>query len=76
MRRSSTPLLVVVGSEAGSLWLSTELHRRARTPKKFRIVEGGTHMDFYDVPKYVDQAIAAAVPFYNEHLAAKPADEG
>lgn len=56
--------------------MSTELHRRARTPKKFRIVEGGTHMDFYDVPKYVDQAIAAAVPFYNEHLAAKPADEG
>ncbi|MBP5937256.1 alpha/beta hydrolase [Streptomyces acidiscabies] len=70
------PLLVVAGSEAGSLWMSTELHGRARTAKKLRIVEGGTHMDFYDVPKYVDQAIAEAVPFYAEHLAAEPADQG
>ncbi|GAQ54711.1 alpha/beta hydrolase [Streptomyces acidiscabies] len=68
------PLLVVAGSEAGSLWMSTELHGRARTTKKLRIVEGGTHMDFYDVPKYVDQAIAEAVPFYAEHLAAEPAE--
>ncbi|MFE0699649.1 hypothetical protein [Streptomyces sp. NPDC058872] len=69
------PLLVVAGSEAGSLWMSTELHGRARTTKKLRVVEGGTHMDFYDVPKYVDQAIAEAVPFYTEHLAPKPADQ-
>ncbi|MGW5782206.1 alpha/beta hydrolase [Streptomyces sp. NPDC003863] len=69
------PLLVVAGSEAGSLWMSTELHGRARTTKKLRVVEGGAHMDFYDVPKYVDQAIAEAVPFYNEHLAAQPADQ-
>ncbi|MET8605244.1 alpha/beta hydrolase [Streptomyces rubiginosohelvolus] len=70
------PVLVVAGSEAGSLWMSTELHGRARGPKKLRIVEGGTHMDFYDVPKYVDQAIAEAAPFFTEHLAATPADQG
>lgn len=28
-------------------------------------------MDFYDVPKFVDQAVAEAVPFYTEHLAAE-----
>ncbi|MER5502812.1 alpha/beta hydrolase [Streptomyces sp. NPDC002561] len=70
------PLLVVAGSEAGSLWMSTELHGRARTTKKLALVEGGTHMDFYDIPKYVDQAISAATPFFNEHLAAEPADQG
>ncbi|WYB31331.1 alpha/beta hydrolase [Streptomyces sp. SM1P] len=70
------PVLVVAGSDAGSLWMSTELHGRARGPKKLRIVEGGTHMDFYDVPKYVDQAIAEAAPFFTEHLAATPADQG
>ncbi|SCE57132.1 hypothetical protein GA0115253_1074937 [Streptomyces sp. Termitarium-T10T-6] len=70
------PVLVVAGSEAGSLWMSTELHGRARGPKKLRIVEGGTHMDFYDVPKYVDQAIAEAAPFFTEHLAATSADQG
>ncbi|MGW4506825.1 alpha/beta hydrolase [Streptomyces sp. NPDC004436] len=69
------PLLVIAGSEAGSLWMSTELHGRARTTKELRLVEGGTHMDFYDIPKYVDQAISAATPFFDEHLAAKPADQ-
>ncbi|MFI6502979.1 alpha/beta hydrolase [Nonomuraea typhae] len=48
------PVLIVAGSEAGSLWMSTELHGRARSPKQLVVVEGGTHMDFYDVPKYVD----------------------
>ncbi|MGW5000194.1 alpha/beta hydrolase [Streptomyces hydrogenans] len=70
------PVLVVAGSEAGSLWMSTELHGRARGPKKLALVEGGTHMDFYDVPKYVDQAVGEAVPFFTEHLAAVPADQG
>lgn len=70
------PILIVAGSEAGSLWMSTELHGRVRSPKKLQVVEGGTHMDFYDVPKYVDQAIAAAAPFFTEHLTAKPTDQG
>ncbi|MFB7286717.1 alpha/beta hydrolase [Actinacidiphila glaucinigra] len=69
------PILIVAGSEAGSLWMSTELHGRARSPKKLMVVEGGTHMDFYDVPKYVDRAIAEATPFFTEHLAAKPTDQ-
>ncbi|MFC4326938.1 alpha/beta hydrolase [Streptomyces andamanensis] len=70
------PVLIVAGSEAGSLWMSTELHGRARGPKRLLVVEGGTHMDFYDVPEYVDRAIAEAVPFFTEHLAAEPADQG
>jgi hypothetical protein len=27
-------------------------------------------MDFYDVPKYVDHAVAEATPFFRENLAA------
>ncbi|MYQ44601.1 alpha/beta hydrolase [Streptomyces sp. SID4985] len=64
------PVLIVAGSEAGSLWMSTELHGRARGPKQLVVVEGGAHMDFYDVPKYVDQAVAEAVSFFREHLVA------
>jgi fermentation-respiration switch protein FrsA (DUF1100 family) len=63
------PILIVAGSEAGSLWHSTELHGRARSPKKLVVVDGGTHMDFYDVPAYVDRAVAEAVPFFETHLA-------
>ncbi|MEJ2870472.1 alpha/beta hydrolase [Actinomycetospora sp. OC33-EN08] len=64
------PVLVVAGSDAGSLWHSTEIHARARSEKKLVVVDGGTHMDFYDVPKYVERAVAEAVPFFTEHLAA------
>ncbi|MGW2857693.1 alpha/beta hydrolase, partial [Streptomyces sp. NPDC001215] len=63
------PILIVAGSEAGSLWMSTELHGRVRSPKKLVIVEGGAHMDFYDVPKYVGRAVEEAVPFFRENLA-------
>jgi fermentation-respiration switch protein FrsA (DUF1100 family) len=64
------PILMVAGSDPGSLWTSTGLHSRVRSEKKLVIVEGGTHMDFYDVPKYVDRAVAAAAPFFEVHLAA------
>lgn len=54
--------------------MSTELHGRVRGPKKLVVVEGGTHMDFYDVPEYVDRAVAEAVPFFRENLAATAAE--
>ncbi|MEV0057223.1 alpha/beta hydrolase [Saccharopolyspora shandongensis] len=65
------PVLIVAGSEAGSLWMSTELHSRVRGPKKLVVVDGGTHMDFYDVPKYVDRAVEEATPFFEENLASQ-----
>ncbi|MCF3136726.1 alpha/beta hydrolase [Streptomyces olivochromogenes] len=64
------PILMVAGSEAGSLWHSTGLHARVRGPKRLVVVDGGTHMDFYDVPKYVDRAVEEAAPFFTDHLAA------
>jgi fermentation-respiration switch protein FrsA (DUF1100 family) len=36
--------------------------------KKLVIVEGGTHMGFYDVPEYVERAVAGATPFFKENL--------
>jgi fermentation-respiration switch protein FrsA (DUF1100 family) len=65
------PILMVAGSEAGSLWHTTGLHARVRSPKKLVIVEGGTHMDFYDVPEYVERAVAEASSFFEENLAMK-----
>ncbi|BDH55739.1 alpha/beta hydrolase [Tsukamurella sp. PLM1] len=63
------PVLIVAGSEAGSLWHSTELHARARSEKKLVIVDGAAHMDFYDGPEYVKRAVAEAAPFFAEKLA-------
>ncbi|MFE4548838.1 alpha/beta hydrolase [Streptomyces sp. NPDC056785] len=69
------PILIVAGSEAGSLWMSTELHGRVRSPKKLVVVEGAAHMDFYDVPEYVGRAVEEAVPFFRENLADRTADK-
>lgn len=64
------PILMIAGSQAGSLWTTTGLHARVRSEKKLVIVDGATHMDFYDVPKYVDLAVSEAVGFFTTHLAA------
>ena len=62
------PLLVVAGSEAGSLWHSEELYRRAAsTQKRLDIIDGATHMDLYDGPG-MDQAIQRLTPFYKTTL--------
>ncbi|MGO4855090.1 alpha/beta hydrolase [Phaeovulum sp. W22_SRMD_FR3] len=63
------PLLVVAGSEAGSLWHSEELHSKAAaTDKELFIVNGATHMDLYDGAG-VDTAMAKVGPFFTSKLA-------
>lgn len=65
------PVLLVVGSEAGTKWYSDELlHKVEKTNKtvNLHIVEGASHFDLYDKDLYVDQAISVLVPFYEKHL--------
>lgn len=61
------PLLVVAGSEAGSLWHSQELHTRAAGPKELVIIDGATHMDLYDGSGMEDAASKVA-PFFVRNL--------
>jgi fermentation-respiration switch protein FrsA (DUF1100 family) len=60
------PVMIIVGSEAGSLWHSQELHAKAAGPKDFFIVEGATHMDLYD--KDVGIAMTRLAPFFTTNL--------
>lgn len=62
------PLLIVAGSEAGSLWHSQELHAKAAGPKELFIVNGATHMDLYDGPG-VGVSMARLAPFFQRTLA-------
>ncbi len=63
------PLQIVAGSVAGSKWMSDDLYRRAAsTDKKFHVVEGANHMQLYDVPKYVDEAVSVLAPFFRSKL--------
>lgn len=63
------PLLIIAGSEAGSRWMSEELYKCAASAEKsLHLVEGANHMQMYDVPKYVDEAVSFLVPFFEKYL--------
>ena len=63
------PILAVAGSKAGSKWMSDDLIARAASKDKtLYVVEGADHMDLYDVPKYVDEAISQLAPYFQAKL--------
>jgi fermentation-respiration switch protein FrsA (DUF1100 family) len=64
------PLLVIAGSEAGSLWHSQELYAKAPGPKELFMIEGAGHMDLYDGDG-VGTAVSKLAPFFASNL--KPA---
>lgn len=63
------PLLIVAGSEAGTLWSSRLLNEKAASKnKELVILEGANHFDLYDQPEYVNQVVDKAVSFFNLNL--------
>lgn len=68
-RLLTQPLLLIAGSEAGSLWHSQELYKKAAsTQKELFLVKGATHMDLYDIKPYVAQAVKKLTEFYQRSL--------
>lgn len=68
------PLLIVVGSEAGSKWMSDDLlARAASTDKTMHVIEGARHIALYDEPERVAEALSKLVPFFEAKL--KPRGE-
>ncbi|MEV6906719.1 alpha/beta hydrolase [Amycolatopsis sp. NPDC051071] len=66
------PLQVIVGDVPGGFGSyrdGFELFDRARSEKKdIFIVQGASHYDLYDQPKYVDQALAKLGTFFEKNL--------
>jgi len=63
------PLLLVAGSEAGSLWHSQELIEKAASKdKELFIIKGATHMDLYDGKQYVPQVTKKLTEFFGKNL--------
>ena len=58
------PLLLIAGSKADTKIFSDQAYELAKGPKELFVVEGATHIAMYDVPEYVDQAIARMVKFF------------
>jgi fermentation-respiration switch protein FrsA (DUF1100 family) len=62
------PLMIIAGSEAGSLWHSQDLYARAAsTDQELHLIKGATHMDLYD-GNGVDQAMKKLAPFFTNTL--------
>ena len=63
------PLLTVVGSNAGSKWMSDDLMARAATSDKtMHVIDGANHMDLYDGEAEITNAISALETFFNRTL--------
>ncbi|BFO67519.1 alpha/beta hydrolase [Chryseobacterium sp. KCF3-3] len=63
------PLLAIIGSVAGSAWMSDDLLKIAATSdKKKYIIEGANHMSLYDRENNVNEAVDQLVTFFSEKL--------
>ncbi|MDT8870806.1 alpha/beta hydrolase [Komagataeibacter rhaeticus] len=64
------PIQIVVGSDAGSKWMSDDLYdRAASTDKSAHIVKDANHMDLYDGKAFVTEAVSVLAPFFQAKLA-------
>ena len=63
------PLLLVVGSKSDARRFVDTYHEKAASnDKEVVVVEGATHVDLYDVPQYVEPAVAKLATFFSNKL--------
>ena len=62
------PLLMIVGREAVTSWMSVEAFQKAPGPKDLLWIDGATHTDLYDKDEYVTPAVAKLTDFFRTHL--------
>lgn len=58
------PLLLIAGSVADTKIFSDQAYALSNGQKELFVVEGATHIALYDVPEYVDQAVAKLASFF------------
>ncbi|NYE61984.1 hypothetical protein FHW58_003191 [Duganella sp. 1224] len=63
------PLLMIVGGDAITAWMSEEAMAQAREPKQLHRIDGATHVDLYD--RKVAQAIDKLAGFFGQQLASR-----
>ena len=62
------PLLFIVGSEADTLYFTGDAYSRANEPKEIFTIKGATHIDLYDKPEYVNQAVTKLIEFFRKAI--------
>ena len=64
------PILIIAGTKANSIWQSELAYSNATVAKSRELykIEGATHMDLYDIEKYVNQAVDRIGKFFSKNL--------
>ncbi|WP_089100022.1 alpha/beta hydrolase [Streptomyces hyaluromycini] len=60
------PLLMIVGREAVTSWMSVAAFQRVTGPKELHWIDGATHVGLYDRDEYVTPAVAKLAAFFRE----------
>ncbi|MES1980259.1 MAG: alpha/beta hydrolase [Pseudomonadota bacterium] len=58
------PMLLIAGSIADTKIFSEQAYALSKAPKELFVIDGATHIALYDVPGYVDQAVAKLASFF------------
>ncbi|MCU1459838.1 MAG: alpha/beta fold family hydrolase [Actinomycetia bacterium] len=62
------PLLMNVGREAVTAWMSVEAFQAAQCPKELHWIDGASHNDLYDKEQYVGPTVAKLTEFFTASL--------
>ena len=62
------PLLLIAGSKADTYYFSQQAYNQAGEPKEIYTIEGASHVDLYDIPKYVGEILKQLTAFYGKNL--------
>ncbi|WP_078286024.1 alpha/beta hydrolase [Mycobacteroides chelonae] len=65
---SPRPLLMIAGTEADTLYFSEQAIANAQEPKELYLIDGATHIDLYDKPRYVVPAGEKLAEFFAKYL--------
>ena len=59
---------MIIGSLADTKHFSQAAYDKAREPKELFVIEGATHVDLYDKPQFVNQAVEKLTSFFDAYL--------
>lgn len=65
---SPRPVLFIVGENAVSKYFSDDAYSKAAEPKELFVIKNATHVDLYDVPEYMEQALEKLDDYFKQYL--------
>lgn len=60
-------ILLIVGSKADTTFFSEAAYAKAQEPKEIFAIEGASHIDVYDKPQFISQAIAKLSEYFSTY---------